>query len=68
VLQVRGCVLTVAFCARRWRCAAREVAERSREEENGVAMMVALRRRFARSCDGGRKRLAAATVWRVEGN
>ncbi|QCD89777.1 hypothetical protein DEO72_LG4g726 [Vigna unguiculata] len=65
VLQVRGCVLAVAFCARRWRCAAREVAERSREEENGVAMMVALRRRFAQmqvrgggaqSCDGGRKR------------
>ncbi|QCD93342.1 hypothetical protein DEO72_LG5g1417 [Vigna unguiculata] len=30
--------------------AAREVAERSREEENGVAMVV------LRSCDGGRKR------------
>jgi len=57
--------VAVLFYARRWRCAAREVAERSREEENGVAMMVALRRRFAqmqvrgggaRSCDGGRKR------------
>jgi len=50
--------------------AAREVDERSREEENGVAM-VALR-----SCDGGRKRVrcagshdgAVVVLWRRAAN
>ncbi|QCE03847.1 hypothetical protein DEO72_LG8g1876 [Vigna unguiculata] len=46
-----------------WLCAAESWWSRSKPR-GGVKMVLSW---FARSCDGGRKRLAAAAVWRVEG-